>query len=218
MKSLAMKFTDQIFKTTFGQRGVYTIITITVGLYLLQIFTPLRLNFDSTRLFEMVISYFEGKGFTWNGSPSPLPAGYPMYLAFLEHVGIAGPVAFVASNVLFIFIGMLALDWVARHEFRFSSLERRLLVAGTLLSTFTLKYTTLPLTEALYFGISFLVFRFLLSFPESLSSRWLFAVVSGGLILIAFNVRAIGVVLAPSWLIGSILLIFFKEPTCGFVS
>src|SRR5258708_9538427 len=67
--------------------------------FVLQVFTPLRLNNDAIVLLSMGESAAHGGGFLDSGQKTVFPPGYPALLAGLLRVGFAHPLVIVGLNI-----------------------------------------------------------------------------------------------------------------------
>ena len=75
--------------------------------YVLQVFSPLRLNNDAIVLLSIGESVAQGGGFFENGQ-TLYPPGYPALLALLIRAGLAHSWAIVGMNVVFLSVGLFA--------------------------------------------------------------------------------------------------------------
>ncbi len=167
--------------------------------FVLQVFTPLRLNNDAIVLLSMGESAAHGGGFLDNGQKTVFPPGYPALLAVLLRVGFAHPWVIVGLNMVFLSVGLLAVHSVLIREF----FEDRTLVLLTcsffLLSYVVIKHSTIPLTDVPFFCCSMSCIA-VMSQARNVDSKWRLAVLAGaaGLLAVAaMAVRTIGIALFP---------------------
>lgn len=123
-------------------------------LYLVQLWTPLRLNGDAVVLLSVASSAADGHGFLDHGKPTHYPPGYPAMVVGLERVGAARPWGLVGLNALFLCIGFASAAYVARHYFRLSRDWAGIALLFAALDFALIKHFTLPLTDIPFFGIS----------------------------------------------------------------
>jgi hypothetical protein len=166
--------------------------------YVLQVFTPLRLNTDVIRLLGMALSAHGGHGLRGWGEDQ-LPPGYPLVVLGLHQLGLATSATFVALNLLGLFGGAWA--WLRVNE-RSAGLGRRgamLCSVLALLSWVAVKHVTLPVTDTVYFGVSSLALLMIsqahISSPRDRSR---YHVSAAALVAAAIAVRTVGVVLLPA--------------------
>jgi hypothetical protein len=141
---------------TGGQTAVkvqIAVLSLLAILYLLQMFSPLRLHDDTLRLLSMAESASEGSGFLDHGQATLFPPGYPALVVLLIKLHLAHAWALVGLNLVFIGGGMAALYLILYPAF---FRERHLVLTVcifSLLSFGLIKYSSIPLTESCFFGV-----------------------------------------------------------------
>lgn len=171
------------------------VISLLAVLYLLQMFTPLRLHDDTLRLLSMAESALQGHGFLDHGQATLFPPGYPAVLALLIKLHMAHASVFVGLNLFFVGSGMVALYFILYPSyFR----ERQLVLAiciFSLLSFGLIKYSSMVLTESCFFGA---VMCSLLAIQSTVARlRWRNVILSMLSVTAAICVRRAGVAFIP---------------------
>lgn len=167
--------------------------------FLLQVFSPLRLNNDAITLLSMGESAAHGGGFLNDGQKTFLPSGYPALLAVLLKVGFAHPLVIVGLNMVFLSVGLFGAYCVLSREFFEDRALVLLICSFSLLSYVVIKHSTIPLTDVPFFCCSMSCIA-VMSRARRIDSNLRFAVLasaSGLLALAAMAVRTIGVALFP---------------------
>jgi hypothetical protein len=170
-------------------------ILILIAVYFLQAATPLRLHPDTVVLFSIAETAEQGGGYLLHGEPTRFPPGYPMLLEFLMRMHAAHVWMIVALNVIFMVIGLSAAYSIFRSE-RFSRSSALGVCLLSLLSFVFIKYSAIPLTDTLFFGVSMCAVVLMKRLAAAFSWRML----TGALILLIASlcVRRIGVALIPA--------------------
>jgi hypothetical protein len=181
-------------KIVNAQLGV---ILILVAIYFLQVATPLRLHPDTVVLLSIAETAERGGGYLYHGQRTVFPPGYPMLLAFLIRVDLAHVWVIVGINVVFVAIGLLAVYYIFRSE-QFSKSFVLGVCLLSLLSFVFIKYSAIPLTDALFFGVSMCC----LALMKRLASEFSWRGLIGALVLAIASVciRRVGVALIPALL------------------
>jgi len=171
--------------------------------FVLQAFSPLRLNTDAIVLLSMGDSAAHGGGFLDSGQKTVFPLGYPALLAILLRLGIAHSWVIVGLNLVFLSLGLFAAYSLLICQF----FEDRALVlvicSFFLLSYVVVKHFTIPLTDVPFFCCSMCCLA-VMSHTTKVDSNWLFGMLAGIAWLLAFaaiTVRTIGVALFPPLLV-----------------
>jgi len=164
--------------------------------YLLQLFSPLRLTTDSVVLLSMAESFLNGHGFLYKGLPTHFPSGYPALLAFLDFIGFGFSWAFIAANLVFLSIGNGIVYYISITKMGFNKNYSYFIIIIILLSWVIIKHVTLPLSDVTFYGLSMLAIG-VLSYAESTQSekRWLFFFIGIFISLLAMTVRTVGIVI-----------------------
>src|SRR5215475_4517308 len=106
---------DPILTKKRGLRVHVWILLVVCGLYVVQLWTPLRLDGDSIDLLSIASSAADGHGFLNHGQQTRYGVGYPTMVVWLERVGAARPWGLVGLNALFLLIGFICAKAVARQ-------------------------------------------------------------------------------------------------------
>jgi hypothetical protein len=175
-------------------------------LYIVQLWTPLRLTGDSIELLSMASSAADGHGFLDNGRTTHYPPGYPAMVVCLERVGAARPWGLVGLNALFLFIGFASSNYVVRRYFQLSSHWAVMTLLFTALSFALIKHFTLPLTDVPFFGISMVAVALIVrAETEPGALYYIFLTLAFLTSAAAALVRPIAIALLPSlaWSLGA---------------
>src|ERR1035437_1275896 len=122
--------------------------------FLLQVFSPLRLNTDAIILLSMGESAAHGGGFLDSGQKTVHPPGYPALLAALMRVGLARPWAIVGLNAVFLSAGLFATYSLLIREFFEDKSVVLIICSLFLLSFIVVKHFPIPLTDVPFFCCS----------------------------------------------------------------
>ena len=169
-------------------------------IFFLQSISPLRLNTDSIVLLGIAASVADGNGFLFNGATTRYPIGYPAMVAALDMVGFASSVTLIIFNMLFFSLGICFSFMTYRAHFLMSKHEALFLSFISALSYVYVKHVTMPITEAVFFGL-FMSSMWVLSLAEkadSLKAKLKFLLAGSLLICVSIMVRSAGVVLIPA--------------------
>jgi len=180
-------------------RAALVLLAILAFGFLLQIFTPLRLNTDAVSLLSMAESAVHGGGFLDDGERSVFPPGYPALLAVLLRLGFAHSWVIVSLNMVFLFLGLFAIFFLLTLEFFPDRAVVLMICCLFLLSYLVVKHSTMPLTEAPFFFCSMCGLLFM-SRAANVASNRHFALLAGAALLsaaAAVTVRRIGVAFVP---------------------
>ncbi len=167
--------------------------------YLLQVFSPLRLNSDAAVLLSMGDSAAHGSGFLDSGQKTVFPPGYPALLAALIEIGLAHPWVIISLNAVFLSAGLLATYSLLIREFFEDKSVVLIICSLFLLSFIVVKHFPIPLTEVPFFGYSMCCLAIVskarkmdgnLRFVTLVVAAWLLAVA-------AITTRRVGVALVP---------------------
>jgi len=181
------------------QRWATSFLCALSVVYILQMFTPLRLTRDSVVYLQMAGSAVNGEGFLAHGEPTRYPPGYPAILTLLLKTGMAGSWSFVALNCVFLSAGLLGSFVVYRRALKFSSWVGVLLCCLVLLNWVFVKHITLPLSDIPYFGVSQASLALLvLAEQSSVTRRKVILLTACVLMIIAISIRTIGIIIIPA--------------------
>jgi hypothetical protein len=164
--------------------------------YLLQARSPLRLNTDSYRLLSMAVSAYQGNGYLVDGNADQFPVGYPLVVRALMQAGLGTSMVLVLFNLFFLMGGLWAFcRWYSVQE---ESVSAALPVAFVLSSWVMIKHVTLPLTDLLYFGLSWLSLLCLWLFYRGTGRhKWQWLILSFILAYLALQCRSVGLAIVP---------------------
>lgn len=172
------------------------VILVLVAIYFLQAATPLRLHPD-TVVFLMVAEAAEhGGGFLYHGQPTVFPPGYPALLALLIRLHLAYVWVIVCLSVVFLATGLVALRYLIESE-GFGEHVALGVCILSLLSFVFVKYSAIPLSETLFFGLSMCSLAAMKQ-PRPSRFDWRRAIAALALLLASVCVRRIGIALIPA--------------------
>ncbi|HVF39492.1 MAG TPA: hypothetical protein VM939_06280 [Gemmatimonadaceae bacterium] len=164
------------------------------ALYLLQIFTPLRLDNDSVVYLLLGVGLSEGTALLDVG----LPLGYPAYMSLLDRAGIASSISIVLSNCVFLATGVASVWYMLGPE---AETRRRWTVLLSLLAVPIVRSIAMPLPEAMFFGISLLCLAVMTAADKRHGARRLQLLIAAiVLTALAITVRLVGFALVPALL------------------
>ena len=201
-------------------RAAQILLTILAIGFLLQIFTPLRLNTDAVTLLSMAESAAHGDGFLDDGAKSVFPPGYPAMLAVLLKLGLAHPWVIVGLNMVFLSLGLLAVFFLLSQEFFADRAVVLMICCLFLLSYVVVKHCTVPLTEGPFFFCSMCCLAFMCKAVNLTSTRH-FVVLAGAALLsaaAAITIRRIGIAFVPPLVFMFFGSRQFKSWWAGFAS
>lgn len=166
------------------------------SVYLFQMVGPLRLNPDAVVYLSMAASAAEGRGFLHQGSQTHFPVGYPVILFALDRAGVGGAWAIIGLNCLFMAIGLAASFGVLRRGLGLTKRDAGAVCCLTLLCSVFINNIFMPMSDAVFFGLSMSCLLLLLRAQEWEGAKRRAGVV-GAAVLIAASIliRTIGVAL-----------------------
>lgn len=181
------------------------VILILASVYFLQAATPLRLHPDTVVFLLVAEAAERGGGFLYHGQPTVFPPGYPALLALLIRAHLAHVWVVVTLSVVFLALGLLAIRNICKSE-GFSERVALGICILSMLSFVFIKYSAIPLSDALFFGLS----AWCLAAMKTASSRFSLrrAIASVVLLVASVCVRRIGITLIPALLY---MLIFRRD-------
>jgi hypothetical protein len=186
-------------KAAFLRRALTALLVAFIGLYCLQIASPLRLNTDSYRFLSMAVSAAGGNGFLVDGKPDVFPEGYPVLLVGLIRMGLGSARWINALGIFSVLIAMLAFWALLSRDAAIPPYVRTALVLLPLASWVWIKHATIPLSENPYCALSYAA---LFGLVRAWQARgWKAAgwfVLAAFLSLCAWRVRSVGVSLVAS--------------------
>jgi len=169
-------------------------------IYLLQVFSPMRLVDDGVVYLSIATSAVDGHGFVYHGSPERYPLGYPALIYLLVKLGLGYSWAFNALNCVFVGLGMVAAYHVLRWSLDLPPEKALLVCCMAALSFIMVKHVTQMLSDTAFFGAS-MGSLWVLAWAERTRNTWrkcyrtAFAL---GLAAFSISVRMIGVALLPA--------------------
>jgi 4-amino-4-deoxy-L-arabinose transferase-like glycosyltransferase len=166
-----------------------------IGVYALQVATPLRLTGDSVVYLTMARSLATGHGVPHG---SLFPPGLPGVYAALDLAGIHRSWAIVAFNVLLAGLAVGCTIYLYRRVLSIGALASTLLGCASLLSYVLAKHAALALSDVPFLGVASAALVLLtLAGRDRTGRRWL--ALAGGVVLVAAAIalRTAGIVLAP---------------------
>jgi hypothetical protein len=167
--------------------------------FVLQIFSPLRLNTDAIVLLSMAESAAHGTGFLDSGQQTVFPPGYPALLAMLLRLGLAHPWVIVGLNLVFLSVGLFAAYSLLIRQFFQDRAVVLMICSFSLLSYVVIKHFPIPLTDVPFFCCSMCCLA-VISHATSIYSNWRFVILTGAawlLAVAAITVRRVGIALVP---------------------
>lgn len=172
------------------------VLLILVAVYFLQAATPFRLHPDTIVFLSTAETAARGGGFLYHGQPTVFPPGYPALLALLIRLHLAHVWVIVSVSVLSLVIGLFAVRYLVQAE-GFGEDVALGVCTLSLLSFVFVKYSAIPLSEPLYFGLSMCCLAAMKQSPSS--GFGLPRTIAGVVLLIAsICVRRVGVALIPA--------------------
>lgn len=185
------------------------VVLLLLLVYFLQVATPLRLHPDTVKLLSIAETVEHGGGFLFHGYATQQPPGYPALVAILIRLHLAHVWVLVAINMIFLTIGLLAFRRIVESEFGGDFPVFQVCVLS-LLSVVLIKYSAIPLTDTVFFGVSM---SCLAAMNQPTSSRLDLrrAAVSVALLVASVCLRRIGIALIPALLYA---LIFRADLRC----
>lgn len=183
--------------------GNLSIINLAIGFlvfsFLIQVFSPLRLDTDSMYYLSVAASHADGRGLFFYSVPTVFPPGYSLIVSLLTQLGIASSGTMIFVNFLFLILGLSAARELLKTHFELSDLARQLILMVTLSSFALVKYFPMPRSEIAFFGV-LLSTLWLLTRIRRTDGSFDVAAVFGALIMsgIAISIRSIGIALLPA--------------------
>ncbi|HXN45044.1 MAG TPA: hypothetical protein VN893_00290 [Bryobacteraceae bacterium] len=172
------------------------VILILVAIYFLQAATPLRLHPDAVVFLSTAESAEPGGGFLFHGQPTVFPPGYPALLALLIRLQMAHVWVIVSLSVLALVTGLVAVRYLVRAE-GFGEDVALGVCTLSLLSFVFVKYSAIPLSDPLFFGLSMCCLAAMKQ-PRSSGFRLRRTLAAAVLLIASVGVRRVGVALIPA--------------------
>jgi len=179
-------------RTSFADWGFAAALGVLAALFLLQSASPLRLDNDA-------VDYLSRAAALADGRPLPLVwvlPGFPAILAILDRAGLGSSFYFILANCLFLGFGLLA-TWHILAEY--PAAIRRWTLPLTLLSVPVIRNVSIPIPEAVFFGLSLLALWAMTAATSAQSRRrFLLLALAVLLTVLASSVRVAGLALSPA--------------------
>jgi hypothetical protein len=121
--------------------------------FVLQVFSPIRLNTDAIVLLSIGESAAEGLGSLDHGAKTVFPPGYPAVLAALIKLGLAHSAVLIGLNLSSLAVGLFFAYMVIRRTFPCSPATTLNIILLSLLSWVVVKHSTIPLTDFPFFAL-----------------------------------------------------------------
>lgn len=179
---------------------IICIVSISV-LYVVQIISPLRLSSDVIVYLSMAESALKGQGFSYHGSSTHYPPGYPAIIALLIYLDIGSSSVFIMLNLVFLTIGHAAAFYICMKYFNFDKKTSYTVLLLLLLSFVFIIQVPFALSDLVFYGVSMTALGCLINM-DSEEYSWIFVLCSISLSIAAFQIRTIGIAL--------LLPVFFK--------
>ena len=140
------------FKNRFTRHVILTCLAAALVCYLLQIVSPLRLNYDVIEFLSIAESANSG-GFAYHGSPRSYPPGYPAIVSTLNVLGLGRAELLYLCNVAFLLVAVVASYVLLRRVLNLSVQAAAAIELMTLLSFVVIKHTPLFLSDIPFMGV-----------------------------------------------------------------
>ena len=179
---------------------LYRLITIILAIgYGLQLFTPIRLQYDSVTLLSVADSVAHGGSYLFQGQPTVFPPGYPSIIAVFLRFGLSYTMILVALNLVFIVAGLFAAFRLFKNQWPFGKVPTAICIF-TAFSFIFIRHATIAATDLCFFGVSIWTLLVLRSISESHLGRALVLriIASWVMAVAAISVRRVGLALVPA--------------------
>jgi len=165
-------------------------------LHLGQLATPLRLNTDAIVYLSLGHSVLLGGDWSFAGSLTRFPAGYPLALGVAEWLGVLTPVTLGIANLACLACGLwCARTLLVRKGAPVATVDLALLLSMG--SWVLVKHAPLPLSDLPYMAVSLLA---LLLLERWAAGGWMARAAAVAMIAAAVSVRYVGLALFPALL------------------
>jgi hypothetical protein len=179
----------------FGRWTAIGVVVLTAG-YLLQVFSPLRLNHDAVRLLHIAKAAHETGSYLVDGRAEEFPPGYPTVVRLLLTAGLGRTVWLNSFNLLCLGASLIGWYWIGRRQTGLSPATARLVVCLPLLSWVVVKHAVIPLTDLPYLCLSTFALLFLQRYwSETKKPAWCDLSLAVALAFAALQVRTVGLAL-----------------------
>jgi hypothetical protein len=142
----------------------------------------------------MAESALKGHGFTYHGSFTHYPPGYPALIALLTYLGMGRSSFFIGLNLVFLAIGQALAFYICRKYFNFDKSTSYIVLLLLLLSFVFILQVPFPLSDLVFYGLSMIALGCLINIDNE-KYGWIFALCSISLCIAAFQIRTIGIAL-----------------------
>jgi glycosyltransferase involved in cell wall biosynthesis len=171
------------------------LIFLALAIYLLQCFTPLRLEFDSIRYFRIRDCLQYGCPPGSKGAKDFLPYGYPAFLLIFSKLGLLRSFTIVLINGIYLLTGL----YFVRKIFG-NAIRPLPFYAILLLNWVFIKFVEYPLSEMQFLFFSTGSMYFFVSYTRT--RKWGMLAAAFGFAALAFFTRTVGIALLPGLLAG----------------
>lgn len=148
-------------RTTFIIGGLMALCVI----YVLQLFSPLRLNTDSIVYLTMATSAADGQGFLAFGRTDIFPQGYPALLSVVIRAGLGHSWTFIAINLIALGVGLYCGFKLLRHRVGIDAAAG--MCSLMLLSFITIKYTPQAIADIVFFATMMVALLSIARIPDA---------------------------------------------------
>ena len=180
-----------IQRSTRSHRSAIAAIIAGFVLLLPNLLTPLRAEYDALVLMTLATHITDGKPPTTWAGPSVYPPGLPTLYSWIERAHFGSSAALVGANWNAYLAAAIAIGFIVRRETNAPS-KWCTAVLTIVFGFVTIRYMTLPMTDAVYFGVATVAVAFLC--VRSWAS-WIAGVIC---VAAAISVRRNGVALVPA--------------------
>lgn len=176
-------------------------LAATLGLYLLQMISPLRLTTDGGAYLAMAETAYRTGAYRMFDQPAILPTGYPALLVGLHRIGLGTPPDFVLLNVLFGVLGMAALHALLTRAYGLAGWQSLGILALSAFSFVMIKHTPLTVSDPAFFGVSLATLALMAAAEPGRGAGWGVLATAALLSGEAIWLRTVGLALVPSLLL-----------------
>jgi hypothetical protein len=180
-------------------RGWQALAAVTAILYILQAWSPLRLQNGTMSYLTMAENGLAGKGFV-NYLEPWLQPGFGMVLAGAMKVGLGVPWFFVVINLFFMCLGLAACYSLYRTSFEFSPRDSVALCLLIALSFTFVKHVTVTFSDMTFFGIAMCCLVLMQQASRQRDWRFLLWLLAAGILgVVGLFTRSVGATLMVAW-------------------
>ncbi len=160
--------------------------------YVLHVFTPLRIEGDSTEYLTIAAWIADGHGVPFDAR---FPPGLPLLLAGLDSLGLAHSSAIVLMNLAFLAAGLAAVASIVRRDLGAPALAAAAVCVVTLLSFPLTQTASHPLSDVPFFGVALCVVA--VASAARRSGSYGLVAAAAVLVALACSLRTVGFSLVP---------------------